>query len=223
MESVTYDYFNPSSWGSHRQIVSLVGSNKRVLDLGCSTGRLAEAIKENDNAIYGVELNPHNAELARRICEEVFVGSIENISQFSLEKNSFDVILLADVLEHIPHPEDVLITLKDYLKDDGCILVSLPNVAHLYVRAKLLFGVFDYEPSGILDRTHLKFFTYKTARDLLISCGYRISDVSVTIPNYPRCLAHDSRLALFYKSCLALANLWKSGLAFQFIFRASKQ
>ena len=195
---ITYDYFNPMPWGSHKQIIDLIGSDKFVLDLGCSTGRLSEAIRNRGNIVYGIELNPFNAEIAKRVCNEVFVGSIESIEQFSLKNDSFDVILLADVLEHLSHPESTLNSIKKLLKKDGFIIVSLPNVAHIYVRMKLLLGKFDYEQVGILDKTHLKFFTYKSALSLLIDNGYVIEDVRITIPNYPRSLASNCSFSKIY-------------------------
>ncbi len=219
---ITYDYFNPKPWGSHKQIVDLVGSNKFVLDLGCSTGRLAEAIKNNGNIVYGIELNPFNAEIARTKCDKVFIGSIESMEQFPIKKEIFDVIILADVLEHLHNPELTLKSIKNFLKEDGYIIVSLPNVAHLYVRIKLILGKFDYESVGILDRTHLKFYTYKTARDLLIDNGYAIEDMRITIPNYPRSMALNDKFSKIYIFLLHVANYWKNGLALQFIFRAAK-
>lgn len=219
---ITYDYFNPMPWGSHKQIIDLIGTNNFVLDLGCSTGRLSEAIKNKGNIVYGVELNPYNAEKAKSVCNKVFIGSIESIEQFSLKNDSFDVIILADVLEHLSNPESTLKSIRKFLKKDGFIIVSLPNVAHIYVRIKLLLGKFDYGPVGILDKTHLKFFTYKSALNLLIDSGYAIEDVRITIPNYPRSLALNANFFKIYTIFFHMANYWKQGLAFQFIFKVTK-
>jgi SAM-dependent methyltransferase len=92
----------------------------------------------------------------------------------------FDYVLLADVLEHLQHPERVVAWTLRYLKPDGRLLISVPNVAHLYVRWKLLWGAFDYQDRGILDRTHLRFFTRKTFAAFIEDCGLACLEMHTT-------------------------------------------
>src|SRR5262249_39702773 len=93
----------------------------------------------------------------------------------------FDKILLMDVLEHLPHPERVLEACRELLTPQGTVLVSVPNVANITVRLALLFGRFNYTERGILDRTHLRFYTRRTARRFLESCGFRVVRETMTV------------------------------------------
>ncbi len=220
MQITPYDQFNPSPWGAHTKIIELIGTGKKILDVGCATGLLANELKKKGNAVYGIEADPRQAEMAKRFCEEVLVGDAENID-IPWEQGYFDTILFADILEHLKFPERLLTKLSKYLKKDGFIIVALPNIAHISIRLKLLFGVFDYEEIGPLDRTHIRFFTYKTAKRMIEDAGYQIGNVDISIPNIPRGLALDKRFQIFFKIAHQTAKLWKAGLAFQFIFKAS--
>ena len=104
-------------------------------------------------------------------------------------------------------PEAVLLQIKRYLQDDGFIAMSIPNVAFLMVRMKLLLGKFDYAEEGILDRTHLRFYTLKTLKSMVSRCGYKIVLIKVRTPRW-------------YLS--KLANLWKGLLAYEFVIMAKK-
>ena len=222
MKITQYDQFNLSPWGGHAKIVELVGKNKKVLDVGCATGLLAKELKKRGNKIYGIEIDPEQAEIAKKFCEETLMGDIENI-EIPYKPNYFDVILFADILEHLKAPEQVLSKLSKFLKNDGFCIVVLPNIAHIYVRIKLLFGIFKYEEIGILDRTHLRFFTYKTARKLIEDSGFQVEETYITIPNIPRKLAFNKRFYIFFKVAHQIAKFWKGGLAFQFIFKVRKK
>lgn len=182
---------------------------------------LAREMKKNGNTVWGIEIDPEQAEKARDVCEKVLVGNIENV-EFDIPEKIFDVIVFADVLEHLRKPEDVLLKMRRLLKDDGFMVISLPNIAHISMRKNLFFGSFDYGELGILDRTHLRFFTLKTAQELIRGCGFKILTTDITIPRIPRINSTNERYSPLFKAYYALSNSWRTGLAFQFIFKISK-
>jgi SAM-dependent methyltransferase len=123
-----------------------------------------------------VEVDPAAAQQARSHCREVLVLDL-NSPQWveNLGGRTFDVVLLADVLEHLVDPWRVLRDITRALDKNGTLVISLPNVVHFLTRTKIALGQFNYTPTGILDHTHLRFFTIKTAREMIESCGYRIT------------------------------------------------
>jgi len=163
--------------GTHVKIIKYVGKNKRILDVGCATGYLARRLIESDNEVYGIEIDPEAAEEAKKYCKDVIVADVESLKELPYPERFFDVIICADILEHLKRPDQVLWMLKKYLKCDGLLIVSLPNVAYWRVRLNLLFGRFNYEEVGIMDKTHLRFFTIKTGKDLIQKCGFNIIKV----------------------------------------------
>jgi len=165
---------------SHHKILDLVGEGKKVMDVGCSRGYLAAKFKEKGCFVLGIESDPQSALIAKEFCDELVTGDVEQLDKLKYPENYFDVIVFADVLEHLKHPENVLINLKKYLKKDGRIIASLPNIARIDIRMKLLLGKFDYEEGGILDKTHLRFFTLKNAKKLFINCGLNIESIAFT-------------------------------------------
>ncbi|WP_196232933.1 class I SAM-dependent methyltransferase [Sphingomonas segetis] len=145
----------------------------RVLDVGCGTGGLTlivNADKQND--VLGLEPDETRASVARTLGLKVVSSQFDR--EFVATQPPFDVIVFADVLEHSPAPAAMLQTAWGALKRGGLLLASVPNVAHWSVRANLLFGRFDYEPVGIMDATHLRWFTEKTLRSLIRSSGFEI-------------------------------------------------
>jgi len=175
-----------SFWASphspHVKIVNWVGKTKRVLDIGCATGYLAEQMKKNGCYVVGVENDPDAANIAKQYCENVIIGDIEHLKKLPYPKEYFDVIVYSDILEHLRRPDLVLMRFKKYLATNGHVIASIPNTAIFSVRLKLLFGKFEYEEKGILDKTHLRFFTLKTAKSLFETSGYEVIEVDYTGP-----------------------------------------
>jgi SAM-dependent methyltransferase len=106
--------------------------------------------------------------------EDVSVIDLEACDTLPWPERSFDVVLAADVVEHLRDPGRALRVLRNYVRSDGRIVVSVPNVAHASVRIPLLLGRFAYRPTGILDETHLRFLTFKTAHELVESSGFDV-------------------------------------------------
>jgi len=163
-----YDDFN------HR-IPELVEGGKRILDVGCATGKLLEYLEKNKNCLaFGIEIDADMADEANKRSGKTTCVDIESCADLPFEKVSFDTIIFADVLEHLKRPDIVLRKIIPYLKEGGYFLFSIPNVAFLTVRLGLLFGKFGYTEYGVLDKTHLRFFTLRTARKLIEESGLKI-------------------------------------------------
>jgi cyclopropane fatty-acyl-phospholipid synthase-like methyltransferase len=127
-------------------------------------------------SVTGVELSPESAESARRHCEKVVVGDAETLDlERALDGALFDAVVFADVLEHLREPGTVLHRLRPLLAEGGAVIASIPNVAHASVRLALLAGEFRYREAGLLDRTHLRFFTRESIQDLFEASGYLVT------------------------------------------------
>lgn len=148
-----------------------------LLDIGCGRGQLASAARDLSYRVTGVESHPAALAVAQDRVDKLLPVDLtdQNSIATALDGQNFDIILFADVLEHTPDPLSVLIFYLRFLKPGGRIVVSLPNIACWDRRLALLFGHFDYADSGIMDRTHLRFFTFSTAQALLREAGLAIS------------------------------------------------
>jgi 2-polyprenyl-3-methyl-5-hydroxy-6-metoxy-1,4-benzoquinol methylase len=164
---------------SHQQIARLVRRRRRdpVLDVGAAQGILGQLLEHSGLTVDAVEPDPEWAELARPFYRRVFAAAIETAA---LPARTYRTIVCADVLEHTVDPVAVLRQLRCAASADATFIVSLPNVAHLAVRLMLLCGRFPRMERGILDRTHLHFYTRDTAEDMLRDAGLRVLRASVT-------------------------------------------
>lgn len=160
--------------GTHMLLVGAVSNGSKVLDVGCATGYLGQWLRDKKQAqVWGIEPSAEAARIAQlQGYEDVFVGGIESILESGvLEGKTFDHILLGDVLEHLVDPVGVLQQLSRHVVSGGTCIISVPNVAHYSVRLKLLTGRWDMTETGILDRTHLHFYTKKTAVTMIEQAG----------------------------------------------------
>jgi len=171
-----------SKHSSHYIARQMVGSNHRVLDVGCGEGYFAAELKKDGNTVVGVDALPEAGESGA--LDQFFSADLDqpqtDLPQRAGER-SFDRVLLLDILEHLVRPERLLTELRPALKDSGMIVVSVPNVANLTVRVALLLGNFNYSERGILDRTHLHFYTRRTARALLEDNGWEVVTAKTTV------------------------------------------
>jgi 2-polyprenyl-3-methyl-5-hydroxy-6-metoxy-1,4-benzoquinol methylase len=144
---------------------SLMPENARVLDVGCGTGSVTIiANRGKGNSVLAVEPDTDRSAVAIARGIHVFQGLLDH--KFMSERGPFDVVMFADVLEHLPSPDDMLKLAVSGLKPGGVVLASVPNVAHWSLRLKLLFGRFDYTETGLCDATHLRWFTQHTIQTL---------------------------------------------------------
>jgi len=160
---------------------SLVGKNKKVLEVGCSTGYFTKILKDFGNEVYCIEIDREAAKLAEKHCNSIVIGDIEDLNlEYHFKEKFFDVVLFGDVLEHLKDPERVLRKIKGFLKDDGYVVASIPNIAHGDVILNLMAGKFDYRPLGLLDKTHLRFFTLRSIKEMFERCGFKIAEIYTT-------------------------------------------
>lgn len=153
-------------------------SIERVLDVGCGSGNTGKFLKETFNVkeVVGIELNESLSQESKNNLDKLIVGDVQTI-HLPFEVEYFDCIILADVLEHLYNPWDVMERLISFLKYDGIILASLPNVQHWTILLELLRGEWDYKKTGILDNTHIRFFTRKSIEKMFLSCGYDLLEI----------------------------------------------
>lgn len=195
-------------------------ASRRILDIGCAAGMLGHELKQRLGAeVWGVELSPQVAEQAEKHLDRVLTGTIEGMLP-QLPNDYFDTIIMADVLEHLVEPGDVLNALHAKLTASGEIVVSLPNVRHWSVVKQLLEGHWEYTDAGILDRTHLRFFTCSECQRLLTGAGYVIKRREAiqlkgeeTIP--------PGVVAALQSSGLAVESLAEESTHYQYLFVAS--
>ena len=154
---------------AHSLGIMLTPPGSRVLDVGCATGDVASVLNDAGCHVWGIELDPAAATLARAHCEDVLVGDVENLRLTEhFESQSFDVVLFLDVLEHLVDPVGALRAISPLLAASGRVIASIPNVTHGALRLSLLRGNFEYGDTGLLDRTHLHLYDAR-AVDALFS------------------------------------------------------
>ena len=152
---------------------------KDVLELGVGDAALTCRVAGAGARIDGIEIDDTSVELARGWCKNVYTSDLDDFDWARIRK-PYDIVLAADVLEHLKDAEKILASLKSVVSQQGYLVVSIPNVANLYVRINLMFGRFPYHTKGILDRTHLRFYTGKSAARALRKTGWVIEQTLVT-------------------------------------------
>ncbi|MBU0673198.1 MAG: glycosyltransferase [Proteobacteria bacterium] len=171
----TIDISNDNT--THSKILKMIDRDKNVLEIGCATGYMTRYLKTELNCrVYGLEIDPEAATLARPFCQEIVIGDIETLDLtriFTIRR--FDVIVMADVLEHLKDAGKLLARLTRLLAPNGCIILSLPNGAHGSIGLEILDGRWQYRQQGLLDATHLHFFDKDSITILLDEAGFYIS------------------------------------------------
>lgn len=167
-----------SALSSHAQLMNLVGPPPRnVLDVGCGQGELAHTLRMRGHHVVGLDARPPLFELDDFIQKDLSQGL-----ELAADR-TFDVVILADVLEHMPEPVQLLKQAMMHLAPGGSLLVSLPNTVHWSVRLQVVRGNFEYTNKGILDRGHLRLFTYASALRLFADAGLKVvSKQSTPVP-----------------------------------------
>lgn len=210
-----------SPHSSHRVVAEAIrGRDLRILDVGCAAGRIAELIQNPGTEIVGIDLEDcpgRNPRIGRFIQQDLERGfDPEGLGQF-------DYVLLADVLEHLRNPREILEKCRRCLRPEGVVIVCVPNVAHWSVRFSLLFGSFRYGSRGILDATHVHFYTRTSISRLLRESGFRITRFQATpapLPDlWPEMAGHPF-MRLAHGAGRLLARAWKTLFGYQFVVTA---
>jgi len=204
---------------------ALMPERVRVLDIGCGTGSVTVvANKGKHNNVIAVEPDGRRAAIARERGLEVVCGHLT--PEFVDERGPFDVVMLSDVLEHVAAPEDFLGLVLTALKPGGQLLISVPNVAHWSIRLNLLFGRFDYEAHGICDVTHLRWFTEKSATELIRRMGLDVLAVKhtagKTLAVYREGPLHAIPGAILFRAVQRLTKLFPRLFGCQVVIAARK-
>lgn len=170
------DSHNTIYSGNRPDLIKYIPDNaKRILDVGCGEGGLGKLLIDSGRwELSAIELNAEAAKKAEPYYNKVIVGDVQSII-FPYPKNYFDCIVCGDVLEHLYDPWITLEKLTDYLEVNGDIIISLPNIRHYKVLKKLVIGGrWEYKASGILDRSHIRFFTLIEMEIMLQNAGLRV-------------------------------------------------
>jgi SAM-dependent methyltransferase len=184
-----------------------------VFEGGVSSGYFARVLRDAGLVVDGAELDEGAAERAAAVCRTVWTGDLERLDP-SVLRGPYRVLLFGDTLEHLADPVPLLRRLRDVLAPDGALVISVPNVANWTVRAQLLVGRFRYTDRGILDRTHLRFYTERTLLEMLRDAGYRPVTVRGAVP--VPFVRSPGLCRLFHR----VGNLRRSLFAYSFVVTA---
>ena len=219
--SLTEEYqLKPSEDSSHGRISMMLASRPpaKVLDLGCSSGLLAERLQEMGHHVTGVDVHEFP-----RAAERMHAFFRANLGEGIPPEvgSGFDLILMADVLEHLGEPAKLLEQCKGLLAPGGSIMVCVPNIGHWYPRTRATLGGFDYDQRGILDATHLRFFTRRSIRRLVERSGYTVRRMEpVGLPLDALGLGRTSGQVIRLVDHF-LVTLWPTMFGYQFILEAT--
>lgn len=192
-----------------RKILELAGDrhDTRVLDVGCARGYLGRRIREQGNYVAGVEISPLAAQEAQKVLDKVYTFDIEREWPPELRGEKFDLVILAEILEHVFDPVEVLGYVQSVLRPEGEVIITTPNLLLWTNRFRFLFGRFRYTEEGTFDFGHIRFFTYLYLQEVLQKAGLVLKKENHII---------------FPGKLTALLRHWPSMFASQFIIKAEK-
>ncbi len=175
------EYETIGASNTHKQVLQWVTRGARVLEVGCSSGYVGRSlIRENGCHVTGVEVDANAAKEARANGLEVIEGSLEDAAFRASLPGGFDFVVATDVLEHLREPAAVLADFPRWLAPSGQAIIAVPNIANWDMRRRLFFdGDFEYQETGILDRTHVHFFTWDTLHALVERQGWTVMSTQV--------------------------------------------
>ncbi len=163
---------DPNGGSAAARLARMVSPGQRVLELGTGPGTVTRILHSKGCKVTGVEMDPETLAMCAPFCQRTLQANLEDPAwHASLAGEKFDVVMCADVLEHLRDPRPLLTLFPQFLNDTGCVLMSLPNATHLSVVASLMAGRFPYQTKGLLDNTHLRFFGREDIDALLRECG----------------------------------------------------
>ena len=193
--NMKYVSFNDKPYEIHKMVYDLIKPHSSILDLGCAAGYFARELQQKKCRVVGIDIDPDALQEAQKYCQKVVLANLNTLDRRKLPKQKFDYVLLLDLIEHLTNFNDLLALIKNNLDEDSKLILSTPNIAHVSIRLGLLTGNFNYTEYGILDKTHVHFFTFKTLIDTLVSDGYKIESVRTSsdfgqVPLIGRSLRH---------------------------------
>ncbi len=159
-----------------QQILQWIGSQKRILEVGCHTADLGVVLKGNGNFVVGIDYNENAISIAKTKIQEAYVVDLESIEPYLMSNELYDVIVCNQVLEHLRNPEIALKRLLNLLQPSGTIIIGLPNVCNAKDRFNITWGQWEYTKTGVMDETHVHFFSYNSAISMIEDAGLVIKD-----------------------------------------------
>jgi 2-polyprenyl-3-methyl-5-hydroxy-6-metoxy-1,4-benzoquinol methylase len=186
---------DPAGHDSHALVVRAIRDGESVLELGCATGSTTKVLRDKGCTVTAVEVDLAAAARAAAFASALVVADLDGPALDAIG-GTYDVVVVADVLEHLLDPGRVLDFAATRLTPGGRLVASLPNVAHAAVRLALLTGAFRYDDFGLLDRTHVRFFTHESVRALFADRGWTIASVERVVAGVDDALVPFDRSAL---------------------------
>ncbi len=216
-----YATYNPQPYEIHHLALSKVGENKKVLELGCATGYITKLLKQKKCFVTAVDTDSDAISKTKHIADEVIQADLNEPQSLTIKKH-YSVVLLMDVIEHIIHREELLQYIKQWLTSDGILVLSTPNIVHLRVRLDMMLGKFVYTEMGIMDNTHVHFYTRETILEELTKAGFIIKECIGSadlgqVPFVGRILKHIPKYVQF-----RVVSLFPRLLAVQWLIVAKK-
>jgi len=200
--------------------LQLTGQGKNVLELGAASGHVTVELRKRGNRVTAVEIDISNRDLLSQAAEKVIITDLDRLDLVEkLQGEKFDVIIAGDVLEHTTRSGLILIQLQELLKEGGYVVASIPNIAHGDVRLTLLEGNFPYAESGLLDKTHLQFFTRSSVKELFNDNGFEIAEIYHTVVALGQ-TELQVNLSSFDKDIVDFVRNAKDSNVYQFIIKA---
>lgn len=225
-ETFNNEILNNTNTSLHK-IYKLISKNsKSLLDIGCSSGYFGKHIKETKKIlVQGIEINSSDYNKAHKNLDKVYKIDIQKLDWQKGINSKFDTIIFADVLEHTTNPQEILKNCKELLNKNGEILISVPNVTHQSIIMELLAGQWNYEESGLLDKTHLHFFDQQEIIRTIEDAEFYITDLDAVTAKLPKEIIKKNLLKNKIKLDSNLYTLLNKNSAtiFQHIIRATNK
>jgi len=219
--------FKDFGGSSHRILIDLIRRFARrggtLLDLGAAGGELGNAVRDHFDRTIGFEYNVDCVGSLQGKFDAIVIADLERVRKLP---DNVNAIVLADVLEHLRSPASALQLVRESLASDGRLFVSVPNIANITVRLGLLFGIFEYRDRGILDHTHLRFYTMRTIRRDIENAGFRIMAVrgsSVPIRLIIGRYTPEPLLRFGEAILSMITRVWRGLFAYQIVLVAEKK
>ena len=218
--------FKDFEGSSHRILIDLIGRHsdgaKTLLDLGAAGGELGDALRKRFRRTIGFEYDVHRIGDLHQRFDQAVIADLESVRRLPCNA---DAIVLADILEHLRDPSSLLACVRQSLTRDGHLFVSVPNIANVTVRLGLLFGIFEYRERGILDSSHLRFYTMRTIKRQIEGAGFRIVairgssvPIRLILPKAPELL-----LRIGERLLTIITRIWRGLFAYQIVIVAQRR